>query len=150
MLVRLVSNNPDRVAPGSRLVAVTPGGEQQLTIAASRLHQDRWLVTFEEVSTRPGAEALARCVLLAPAVPDDPEAYWIHDLIGSVVAEPDGTVRGVVTEVVANPASDILQLDSGALVPLRFVEWDPEAGPGSDAEPTRLIVDGPVGLFGDD
>ena len=30
-------------------------------------------------------------------------------------------------------------------------DWpDPEAGPGSDAEPTRLIVDGPVGLFGDD
>ncbi len=150
VLVRLVTNNPDRLVPGSTLLAVTDAGERSLSVVASRVHQDRWLVTFSDVSTRHGAESLAGSVLLAPAIADDPDSYWVHDLIGSVVTEPDGVERGVVTEVVANPASDILQLDSGALIPLRFVEWASDARPGSGTQPSRLVYRGPDGLFGDE
>jgi len=46
---------------------------------------------------------------------------WVHELIGSTVREVSGTERGVVEAVVANPASDLLELDSGDLVPLTFV-----------------------------
>ena len=45
-------------------------------------------------------------------------------------------VRPVAVE--ANPASDLLVLDSGALVPLRFVV---------SAEPGHVTVDPPAGLF---
>ena len=63
----------------------------------------------------------------------------MHRLIGSRVVEPDGTDRGVVESVQDNPASDLLVLDTGALVPLRFlVERDAQ---------DRLVVDVPVGLF---
>ena len=52
----------------------------------------------------------------------DGDALWVHELVGSVVVRVgDGTQVGTVTSVIANPASDILELDTGALVPLRFV-----------------------------
>jgi len=44
-----------------------------------------------------------------------------------------------------NPASDVLELDGGALVPLRFATWDRTAPHGT----RRLVVDGPEGLLGD-
>ncbi len=43
-----------------------------------------------------------------------------------------------MTAVEANPASDLLVLDSGALVPLTFVVA---------SEPGKLTVDAPPGLF---
>jgi 16S rRNA processing protein RimM len=46
--------------------------------------------------------------------------------------------RGRVESVQANPAADLLVLDSGALVPMVFVV---EVGPG------RIVVDPPAGLF---
>ena len=45
---------------------------------------------------------------------------------------------GVVEAVEANPASDLLVLDTGALVPLRFV---------IRVDDGRIEVDAPDGLF---
>ena len=47
--------------------------------------------------------------------------------------------------VVANPASDLLELESGELVPLRFVVGGLEPGPDG---PT-LRIDPPEGLLSD-
>lgn len=106
-------------------------------------------MTLDGVSDRVGAEALAGAILLAEAITDDPAGYWVHDLVGAEVVDVAGTVRGTVVTVLANPASDLLELDSGPLVPLRFATWVPGAGPG-EASPPRLVVDGPAGLLGDD
>jgi 16S rRNA processing protein RimM len=59
-------------------------------------------------------------VLSAPRLHDD-SVIWIDQLFGAEVFDDQGVRRGVVTEVEANPASDLLVLDSGALVPLHFV-----------------------------
>ena len=48
--------------------------------------------------------------------------------MGSVVIDQsDGRPLGTVTAVVANPVSDLLELDGGGLVPLRCVV---DHGPG--------------------
>ena len=73
-----------------------------------------------------------------PAAIEDPEALFVHDLVGSEVVEPDGTRRGTVVAVQANPASDLLVVDGLHLVPVRFVV---EASPG------RIVVDVPEGIF---
>ena len=87
--------------------------------------------------TREAADELRGALLLAPAV-DDPEALFVHDLVGSEVVEADGTRHGTVVAVQANPASDLLVMEDGNLVPLRFVVGREEG---------RLVVDVPAGLF---
>ena len=83
------------------------------------------------------AEALRGTVLLAEPI-EDPEALFVHELVGAEVVEADGTSHGRVTGVEANPASDLLVVEGGGLVPLRFVV-------GTAAG--RVVVDVPEGLF---
>ena len=135
VLVELFSDFPDRLAPGSVLTR-SDGGE--LVVASSRLHQGRWLVQFEGVAGREGAEALGRASLLAERR-EVPGAMWIDELEGCAVELSDGTQVGLVVAVEANPASDLLVLDTGALVPLRFVLTH---------EPSvRVVIDPPEGLL---
>jgi 16S rRNA processing protein RimM len=137
VVVELVTNRDERVAPGS--VLHTAGGD--LEVVGSRPFSatgvGRWIVTFRGVSDRAASEALRGAVLSAPPI-DDPEALWVHDLIGATVVDAAGATLGTVTSVEANPASDLLVLSSGALVPLRFVT-------GSVAG--RVTVDLPAGLL---
>jgi 16S rRNA processing protein RimM len=67
----------------------------------------------------------------------DGELY-VHELIGCTVVDQGGTARGTVTSVEANPASDLLVLDSGALVPARFV---------TECRDRTVRVEVPEGLF---
>lgn len=108
-----------------------------MLVRASRPHQRDWIVAFEGIADRNTAETLRGLVLRAEPL-EDPEALWVHELVGCHVVELDGTERGIVTAVEANPASDLLVLDTGALVPLRFVV---------SREPGRVVIDPPLGLF---
>jgi len=133
-MVVLTSNRIERVSPGSVLHA----GDRALTVASSRPHKNGHIVKFKGVDTREQADAL-RGVLLRAEPIDDPDELWVHELIGAAVVDQHGIDRGEVVRVLDNPASDILELDSGALVPVRFVtELDPNV---------RILVDAPDGLF---
>jgi ribosomal 30S subunit maturation factor RimM len=93
-------------------------------------------VRFAGIGTREAAEALRGATLLAEPLAAA-EGLWAHEVIGYEVVDSLGH-RGKVTALEANPASDLLVLDTGMLVPLRFV---------TKAEPGRLIVEAPEGLF---
>jgi 16S rRNA processing protein RimM len=138
VVVALVTNRVERVASGS----VLNGPKGQLVVASSRPFEatgdGRWIVLFAGVNDRSGAEALRGAVLEAPPLAD-PDALWAHELIGSVVVDSgSGDVLGRVEAVEANPASDLLVLEDGGLIPLRFVT---AAGAG------RVSVDVPPGLL---
>ena len=95
-------------------------------------------MTFDGVATREAAEALRGTELFGEAL-DDPDALWVHELVGAEVVDTGGVVRGTVAAVLENPAADILELDGGALVPVTFVTgWDDER---------RVVIDPPEGLF---
>ena len=106
-------------------------------MAGSKAFQRRWIVQFAEVGDRSKAESLRGQTLRAEPIPD-PDELWVHELIGKHVYEADGTNRGKVEAVQANPASDLLVLESGALVPLTFLV---------ECCDDRVIVDVPDGLF---
>jgi 16S rRNA processing protein RimM len=135
VVIDLVSDYPEvRLAPGSRLWT----GEQELVVRSSRPFQQRWLVRVEGVHDRTGAERLAGRTLSAEPL-EDPEALWVHQLIGSrVVEQGSGVERGRVVAVVANPAHELLELDSGALVPIVFVQ---------SCEDGVTLITPPEGLF---
>jgi 16S rRNA processing protein RimM len=116
--VVLITDRAERLAPGARLCA----GSQWLTVVESRQQQKRWLVHFDGVEDRTAAEKLTNHVLLAEALDDDhDDGLWVHDLIGSRVVDQQGVDRGLCVAVLDNPAHDMLELDTGALVPVTFV-----------------------------
>lgn len=119
LYVTLITDRVERLAPGARLLA----GAQWLTVAEARLQQLRWLVRFVGVDDRTAAEKLTNSVLQAEPieVDDDDDALWVHELIGSRVVDQQGVDRGTCVAVIDNPAHDILELDSGALIPVIFV-----------------------------
>ena len=133
VLVHLTTDRVERLSTGSRLKA----GERWLIVTASSRSNDRWRVHFDGIDDRSAAEALARVVLEAEPI-DDPDALWIHELIGADVVEVDGTARGRCVAVIDNPAADLLELESGALVPASFVV--------STADGV-VTIDPPAGLF---
>ncbi|HET9690314.1 MAG TPA: hypothetical protein VFP61_04135 [Acidimicrobiales bacterium] len=140
VIVELTTNRPERAEVGTVLHA----GERPLTVTASAVApagtgHGRWLVSFAGVTTRAEADGLRGQVLSAPPI-DDPDALWVHELIGARVVEAGagGRERGTVTDVLANPASDLLVLDTGALVPLAFVV---------SASGGVVEIDAPDGLF---
>lgn len=134
VIVHLTTNRAERLTPGA--VLLTERGT--LRVAAARTHKHRWIVRFEGVDDRDTAEELAGLVLRAEPL-EDPDALWVHELVGCRVRDRTGTERGRVVAVEINPASDLLVLDTGALVPLRFLVEGPEAG--------CVVVDPPTGLF---
>ena len=113
-------------------------------------------VQFEGVHS-PRSRGRAPSGADAPAV-DDPEALFVHAWSGREVVEVDGTRRGTVVAVQANPASDLLVLEDGSLVPLTFVVgreedhlvvaravrlnglFDPPDGPQTSAAALRIDV----------
>ncbi len=140
VVVTLTTNRSERVAPGS--VLQTERGTLEVLASAPAPGgggPGRWVVTFRSIEGREGAEAIRGLVLRAQPL-QDPGVLWVHELIGSRVHDVEGVDRGAVSSVQANPASDLLVLDSGALVPLCFVV---DHGPG------EVTIDVPAGLFDD-
>ncbi|MCU1344607.1 MAG: rRNA processing protein RimM, partial [Acidimicrobiia bacterium] len=77
VMVDLVTDRHERVAPGSVLYAATA----VLTVVSARPHSRRWIVVFEGYGSREAIEPLVGQVVSAEAL-DDPDALWVHDLIG--------------------------------------------------------------------
>jgi len=120
--ITLGTDRVERVEAGAQLF----DGDTWLTIESSRPvpgnagRFDTWIVQFAGISDRNAAEALTGRTLSAEPIEDD-EALWVHELIGSRVVDADGVDRGACVAVIDNPAHDILELDSGHLVPVVFV-----------------------------
>jgi 16S rRNA processing protein RimM len=137
VLVQLTTDLTSRLDTGS--VLDTDRGP--LTVVRAAVHQDRWIVQFDGFVDREQAESWRGVVLRAEPVDgaiEDDDAYWVHELVGATVVLADGTEVGTVDEVESNPASDLLVLDKGTLVPVVFI---------TAQEPGRVTIDPPEGLF---
>jgi 16S rRNA processing protein RimM len=146
VVVVLTTDRDERVAVGSRLE--TDRGP--LLVASSRREQRKglkrhtgqytshWVVAFDGYAGRDAAEALRDLILRAEPI-DDPDALWVDDLVGTKVSlASTGESVGTCVAVLANPASDLLELDSGALVPVVFI---------TSHTADTVVIDPPDGLF---
>jgi 16S rRNA processing protein RimM len=137
VLVALSTDLTSRLDPGS--VLSTDRGD--VTVARSSRHNDRWIVAFDEIDGRDEAERWRGTVLRAEPVEGDlagDDVLWVHRLVGASVETTDGTEVGAVVAVQANPASDLLELEGGTLVPVVFVV---------DHHVGRVVIDPPDGLL---
>jgi 16S rRNA processing protein RimM len=130
-----VTNRSERFARGSRLYV----GERECVVEAARAGGSGWVVKFAGVENREAAEALRGLSVTGDAPGAAPPGeLWVHEVIGAEVRDRSGARIGRVDAVQANPAHDLLVLDSGALVPMVFVV---------DHEPGVVVVDLPEGLL---
>lgn len=134
VVVYLTTDRTERTRPGE--VLRTAGG-RDLVVAASKPHQDRWIVAFEGLTRREDADELRGVVLYAPPL-DDPDTVFAHQVIGRRLVDQHGTDHGPVAAVEANPAADLLVLADERLVPFTFLV-------GVEGDVVR--VDVPAGLL---
>ena len=100
----------------------------------------RYIVQFEDVLDRSAADSLRGIELEAEPLDDVPDVLWVHELVGAIVRDAAGTALGRIASVEANPASDLMVLESGGLIPVRFVT-------AHDAAAQTVDVDIPEGLL---
>ena len=151
--VEVLSDAPERFAPGAELGVGDPDGPEPLgtaTVAAARRHQGRLLLGFEGVDDRDAADRYRGAWLSIPvteARPLEPDEFWPHQLVGLAVVDRQGRQRGRVADVVPGAAHDLLAVEvpggATALVPAvaALVTVELEAG--------RVLVDAVPGLLGD-
>jgi 16S rRNA processing protein RimM len=122
LTVMVLSEVPGRFDTGAT-VFLEDG--RSLTIATSRPHKDRVLVTFSEVTDRESADALRGAILVVPESTSPPLAegsWWDHQLVGCSVVTESGIELGELRQVIHTAANDVWSAidDSGVetLIPV--------------------------------
>ena len=136
LFLSLTSDLVQRREVGAQLIILDSSGQRTLTITASRPQQDRWVVHFEGIDDRNAAEKLTNKFLFAAPI-DGADGLWVHQLIGSEVEDTSGVSWGICTGVLNNPAHDLLELESGVLIPMPFV---------LSCDEGITVIDPPAGL----
>jgi 16S rRNA processing protein RimM len=105
------SDDPARLAVGARLLA---GGEEVEVVESRRVGGGRLAIRLDRAVPRGTALEVRRDELPEP----EQDAYYVFQLVGLRVEEEGGRALGRVTDVIGAPANDVLELDSGLLLPL--------------------------------
>jgi 16S rRNA processing protein RimM len=106
------SDREDVFTSGATLYA---GGEPATVVAARRGSGGRPVIRLDHNVERGAELAVARATL--PTL-DDEDEFYVFQLVGLSVEEEGGRQLGRVREVLEYPGNDVLELDSGASLPL--------------------------------
>jgi 16S rRNA processing protein RimM len=87
---------------------------QEVTVAGSKQARGRPVIRLESRPAR-GKELRVPRSALAPTSDDE---YYVFQLVGLEVREESGAILGTVTDVAPGVANDVLELDSGLLLPM--------------------------------
>jgi 16S rRNA processing protein RimM len=135
VMVTLTTNHEERVAVGTSWWI----GDREVTVESARPHQGRHIVHLSGVDDRDVAAALTGARVFAVPLDDAADGeVWVHEVIGASVVDRGGREHGRVVAVEANPAHDLLVLESGGLVPMVFVV---------EHVGDRVVIDPPDGLL---
>jgi len=150
VLVRSLTENPDRFAEGAELL-VGPDLEsaEPVVVAASRNHKDALLVFFDGFHSIEEAETLRNWLIFIDGSElgdlEDDDAFWEHEVVGLDVVHRDGRTLGKVQEVLARPAQDLWAIATASgevLFPAAK-----ELVVAVDLERRKVVIDPPEGLF---
>jgi 16S rRNA processing protein RimM len=141
----LTDRPAERFRPGQRLHR--EGSDEPLSVVEARPAEPGWVVRFAEVPDRAAAESLRgaylEAILPRGAVLAEDEHWW-HEVIGSSVRDPAGTVLGQVADLYRAGGAEVLVVDGGpagrfeAPVARPFVQVLDPAGVGVVVDPATL------------
>jgi 16S rRNA processing protein RimM len=106
------SEREDVFAAGATLYA---GGDPVKVVALRHGSGGRPVIRLDRHVERGSELAVPRVTL--PQL-DDEDEYYVFQLVGLSVEEENGRLLGTVREVLEYPGNDVLELDSGASLPL--------------------------------
>ena len=133
-----ISNFEQRYEIGSCLIVED---DKALEIEKIRTKKDHYIVKFLGFDTREDIEDLVNKILYAKkldsSVLEDGE-FFVDECLDADVIDSCGIFRGKVQKYIENASSDLLELDSGALVPFKFI---------SRIEDDTIYLKEPEGLF---
>ena len=109
-VVEDASETPELFALGATLLVE---GEPA-TVVGSKQARGRPVIRLDRRVDRGAALAVPRDTL-APTSEDE---YYVFQLVGLEVSERGGRVLGTVADVASGVANDVLELDSGLLLPM--------------------------------
>lgn len=144
--VRLLlhTDNPSqRLAPGMQLATDPDVGT--LTVADLTRRQDDWYAQFEGYPDRTAVEELVHTVLKAPGVAEE-DAWYLDELAGLTVHDPQGEVLGTVVGLEHYPAHDLLVVQEPTTT-RTMVPFVKDIVHQVDLEDRVIVVDPPGGLF---
>jgi 16S rRNA processing protein RimM len=104
------SRAPERFAKGATLWI----GGDPARVETSKQARGRPVIRLDRKVERGSMLTVPRAELPRP----EEDAYYVFELVGLVVQEEDGGELGRVVDVQEYPANDILELDSGVMLPL--------------------------------
>ena len=110
-VVERPSDDPQRFAVGARLLA---SGEPAEVVESKRVGGGRIAIRLDRRVERGTELEVDRAELPAP----EDDTYYIFQLVGLTVVEEGGRELGRVEDVLEYPANDVLELDSGLVLPM--------------------------------
>jgi 16S rRNA processing protein RimM len=123
-VVEGASDAPERVAVGARVLV---DGVPAIVRESKRAGAGRLVVQLDRRPERGATLAVPRSELPPP----EPDSFYVFQLAGLPVEEQGGRALGHVRDVLPGPANDVLELDTGLLLPLVedcVLEVDLDAG----------------------
>ena len=151
--VEVRTDDPGRRFAAGSVLDTDPPAAGPLTVVSTRWHSGRLLVSFAGIADRTRAEPLRGVWLTVDAaqvtVPEDPDEFHDHQLVGLTVVTTAGEQVGVVTDV-RHHGQDLLVIEpptgsgrrSEVLVPfVSSIAVDVDVAGG------RMVIDPPAGLL---
>jgi 16S rRNA processing protein RimM len=111
----LVEGASDRKAVFETGATLYAGGEPATVVDSRHGSRGRPVIRLDRRVERGAELAVARATL--PELADEDE-FYVFQLVGLAVEEETGRLLGRVREVLEYPGNDVLELDSGASLPL--------------------------------
>jgi 16S rRNA processing protein RimM len=109
-VVEDASETRELFAVGSKLLV----DGDEATVVGSKLARGRPVIRLDRRVDRGAPLAVPRGTL----APTEEDEYYVFQLVGLEVWEDGGAALGAVTDVAPGVANDVLELDSGLLVPM--------------------------------
>ncbi len=109
-VVEDASDDPARFEVGAMLIA----GQEPARVQESKRAGNRLVVKLDRRVERGVTLAVPRSTLPPP----EEDSYYVFQLVGLEVIEEGGRVLGRVRDVAPYDANDVLELDSGLLLPM--------------------------------
>jgi len=147
--VSILTDFPERFAPGSVFLWRRGSEERSLTVTTVRPHGRRLRLAFEGIDGPESARTLSGgdlCVLAADAMPAPPGFFYDHEIRGWCCEDPRGRRLGEATGLENTPAGPLLSVETrpGKIALVPFVEGIVVA---VDRPGRRIVLDPPEGLL---